>query len=75
MQHDPYSIYVRSYGKTASGAKLTDADYGITHIGRFFRPFGREGQVAVAMAVQDMVKDEPLRAKGEFERELRRLLA
>jgi hypothetical protein len=75
MNDDPYSIYVRTFGKTASGAKLTDADYGTTRLRRFFRPYGREGQVAVAMAVQDMVKDEPLKAKGEFERELRRLLA
>lgn len=75
MQQDPYSIYVRSYGKAASGAKLTDADYGTTRFRRFFRPYGRDGQVAVAMAVQDMTKDEPLKAKGEFERELHRLLA
>lgn len=75
MCPDPYSIYVRTFGKTASGAKLTDADYGSRHLGRFFRPYGRDGQVAVAMAVQDTMKDEPLKARAEFESELRRLLA
>lgn len=75
MANDPYSIYIRTFGKTASGAKLTDADYGMTRWRRLFRPYGPEGQLAVAMAVQDMVKDQPLKAKGEFEAELRRLLA
>lgn len=74
MSDDPYSIYVRTFGKAASGAKITDADYGTTRFRRFLRPYGRDGQVAVAMAVQDMIRDEPLKAKGEFERELRRLL-
>ena len=75
MTSDPYSIYVRSFGKVLSGAKLSDTDYGVTHIGRIFRPYERDGQVAVALAVQDTQRDEArLRTRCDFEVELRRLL-
>jgi hypothetical protein len=72
----PYSIYVRTYGKVASGAKITELDFLRPSRLRFFRrAYGPEAETAAAMAVQDSTKDTPMRSKAEVEAELRRLLA
>lgn len=73
MTQDSYSIYLRSYGKLASGARLTDRDYGTLRLRRLFRPFDESGQIAMALAVQDVNQDSKLKSKGEFEAELKRL--
>lgn len=75
MQQDPYSIYVLTFGKTASRAKLTDANYGSTVLGRIFRPYGPDGQAAVTIAAQDVTYEGALRTRAEFDEELRRLLS
>lgn len=75
MNHDSYSIYTRAFSKVASGAKLTDADFGSFRFKRLFKPFDQAGQVAVALAVQDVNKDFVLRSKADFDAEMQRLLA
>lgn len=73
MRTDPYTVYLRTYGKVASGAKLADADFPVRRLRRFLQPFDQSGEVAVALAVQDVNQDKPLKSKTEFEEELRRL--
>lgn len=75
MPLDTYSIYTRTFAKVASGAKIQESDFGILRLRRFLQPFDQAGQVAVALAVQDVTQGDPkLKSKGEFEGELRRLL-
>lgn len=74
MRQDPYSIYVRTFGKVTSKARITDADYGTMYLGRFFRHYDRDGQIAVTMAIRDVAYDGALRTMSEFEEELRNTL-
>jgi len=75
MQLTPYNIYTRTFAKVASGAKITEADFGVLRLRRFLQPFDQKGQIAVALAVQDVSQGDPkLKSKGEFEAELTRLL-
>lgn len=75
MQTDTYNIYARTFARVASGARITDADFGGSRIRRLLWPFDMTGQVAVALAVQDVNQDSKLKSKAEFKAELRRLLA
>lgn len=75
MPSNTYSIYTRAFAKVASGAKVTDADFGSFRFRRLFRPFDQAGQVAVALAVQDVNKDFVLKSKADFDAEMKRLLA
>ena|GEM_PF-5213928 len=72
---DPYNIYARTFAKVASGAKITESDFGVLRLRRFLSPFDQRGQIAVALAVQDVTQnDSKLKSKAEFDAELRRLL-
>lgn len=74
MTPDTYSIYTRTFAKVASGAKIQESDFGVLRLRRFLKPFDQRGQVAVALAVQDVAQGDPkLKSKGEFEAEVRRL--
>jgi hypothetical protein len=68
-----YSVYVRKYGKIASGTKLTDVDYGEDNDDGFVR-YDIEGQTAVAMAAQDVKLGVPMRGLAEFSADLKRKL-
>ncbi|OQX67447.1 MAG: hypothetical protein B6A08_15460 [Sorangiineae bacterium NIC37A_2] len=75
MTQDTFSIYTRTFAKVASGAKVTESDFGVLRLRRFLRPFDQRGQVAVALAVQDVTQgDSKLKSKAEFEAEVKRLL-
>ena len=72
---DNYSIYVRTYGKAASGSRITEADFRTNPVLRFISvPFRPSGQAAAALAVQDVSKETAIRSRTEVEAELRRLL-
>jgi len=74
MQLTPYNVYTRIFSKVCSGAKISEADFGVLRLGRFLKPFDQAGQVAVALAVQDAAKDAGLKSRAEFQTELGRLL-
>lgn len=72
MATDSYSVYLRSFAKAASGAKITEADF---LDGALPEILDLPGQAAVALAVQDVAKDAALKSKAEFEAEVNRLLS
>ena len=68
---EPYSAYVRSFAKAASGAKISEQDF---DDGPLPERLDLPSQIAVALAVQDVSAGEPkLRTRGEFDVELKRL--
>lgn len=71
MSPDSYSVYLRSFAKAASGAKITETDF---LDGALPEILDLPGQAAVALAVQDVSKDLELKSKAEVEEELQRLL-
>lgn len=72
-EHDPFVIYVRTYGKIASGTKLVNVDYGVVGYEGWVA-YPAEGQTAISLAAQDVKIGKPMRSKVEFESELRRML-
>jgi len=66
MTDDAYALYVRSYGKGASGARVTDADYGRKRPWGTFRPYPLEAQIAISLGFQDAITDRPIRPRSEL---------
>lgn len=68
---EPYSAYLRSFAKAASGAKISEQDF---EDGALPERMDLPSQIAVALAVQDVTAGDPkLKTRGEFEVELKRL--
>jgi hypothetical protein len=75
MKGKTYSIYVRAYGKAASGTKFTDRDYiAPARLRMFERPYDQAGQLAVSLAIQDVCLLVPMKTEAEVEQEVQRLL-
>ena len=72
-EHDPYMIYMRTYGKIASGTKLTNADYGLATMDGF-QAYGPEGHAAISLAAQDVKLGCGMREKSAIDEDVQRLL-
>jgi hypothetical protein len=73
-EHDPYTVYVRTFGKITSGGKLANGDYGYTNDNGDYVAYGPEAQAAMSLAAQDVKTIAVMRPKSEVQEELRRLL-